>query len=114
VTVVRLPNPQLLQLLRDNVTANIDTVFSAIRHSIPVEHVKAPTAALEYARRLAQRDVSANALVRAYRIGHQEVLKILLEEIRASELDPAPCGCSCAQGRASRRPPGSFTCTSTR
>jgi DNA-binding PucR family transcriptional regulator len=79
---------QLLQLLRDNVTANIDTVFSAIRHSIPVEHVEAPTAALEYARRLAQRDVSANALVRAYRIGHQEVLKILLEEIRASELDP--------------------------
>ncbi|MDZ7882824.1 MAG: helix-turn-helix domain-containing protein [Mycobacterium sp.] len=78
---------QLVQLMRDNVAANIDTVFSAIRHSIPVEHVEAPTAALEYARRLAQRDVSANALVRAYRIGHQEVLRILLEEIRASELD---------------------------
>ncbi len=78
---------QLVQLMRDNVAANIDTVFSAIRHSIPVEHVEAPTAALEYARRLAQRDVSVNALVRAYRIGHQEVLKILLEEIRSSELD---------------------------
>ncbi|MGK2854290.1 MAG: hypothetical protein ACSLE3_09345, partial [Microbacteriaceae bacterium] len=79
---------QLVQLMRDNVAANIDTVFSAIRHSIPVEHVEAPTAALEYARRLAQRDVSVNALVRAYRIGHQEVLKILLEEIQASGLDP--------------------------
>lgn len=79
---------QLVQLMRDNVAANIDTVFSAIRHGIPVEHVEAPTAALEYARRLAQRDISANALVRAYRIGHQEVLKILLEEIRAAELDP--------------------------
>lgn len=79
---------QLVQLMRDNVAANIDTVFSAIRHGIPVEHVEAPTAALEYARRLAQRDVAANALVRAYRIGHQEVLKILLEEIRAAELDP--------------------------
>lgn len=78
---------QLVQLMRDNVAANIDTVFSAIRHGIPVEHVEAPTAALEYARRLAQRDVSANALVRAYRIGHQEVLKILLKEIRDSELD---------------------------
>lgn len=78
---------QLVQLMRDNVAANIDTVFSAIRHSIPVEHVEAPTAALEYARRLAQRDVSANALVRAYRIGHQEVLKILLKEIRESDLD---------------------------
>lgn len=78
---------QLVQLMRDNVAANIDTVFSAIRHGIPVEHVEAPTAALEYARRLAQRDVSANALVRAYRIGHQVVLKILLEELRASGLD---------------------------
>lgn len=78
---------QLVQLLRDNVAANIDTVFSAIRHGIPVEHVEAPTAALEYARRLAQRNVPANALVRAYRLGHQEVLKILLEEIRTAELD---------------------------
>lgn len=78
---------QLVQLMRDNVAANIDTVFSAIRHGIPVEHVEAPTAALEYARRLAQRDVSANALVRAYRIGHQVVLNILLQEVRDSELD---------------------------
>lgn len=79
---------QLVQLMRDNVAANIDTVFSAIRNGIPVEHVEAPTAALEYARRLAQRDIAANVLVRAYRIGHQQVLKILLEEIRVSELDP--------------------------
>jgi len=49
---------------------------------------RAPAAALEYARRLAQREVSANALVRAYRLGHQAVLKTALEEIRASELDP--------------------------
>ncbi|OBF13678.1 helix-turn-helix domain-containing protein [Mycobacterium sp. ACS4331] len=79
---------QFVQLLRDNVAANIDTVFAAIRHGIPVGDVEAPTAALEYARRLAQRDVPANSLVRAYRIGHQEVLKILLEEIRVSDLDP--------------------------
>ncbi|WP_116372565.1 CdaR family transcriptional regulator [Mycobacterium sp. MFM001] len=79
---------QLLQLLRDTVSSNIDTFFSAIRNRIPVEHIEPPAAALEYARRLAQRDVSANALVRAYRLGHQEVLKTALEEIRASELDP--------------------------
>jgi sugar diacid utilization regulator len=78
----------LLQLLRDTVSSNIDTFFSAIRHRIPIEHIEPPAAALEYARRLAQRDVSANALVRAYRLGHQAVLKIALEEIRVSELDP--------------------------
>jgi PucR C-terminal helix-turn-helix domain/GGDEF-like domain len=77
----------LRQLLRDTVSSNIDTFFSAIRHRIPIEHIEPPAAALEYARRLAQREVSANALVRAYRLGHQAVLKIALEEVRASELD---------------------------
>jgi GGDEF-like domain len=77
-----------LQLLRDTVSSNIDTFFSAIRHRIPVNHIEPPAAALEYARRLAQRDVSANALVRAYRLGHEAVLQIALEEIRLSELDP--------------------------
>jgi DNA-binding PucR family transcriptional regulator len=78
----------LLQLLRDTVSSNIDTFFSAIRHRISIKHIEPPAAALEYARRLAQREVSANALVRAYRLGHQAVLKIALEEIRVSELDP--------------------------
>jgi hypothetical protein len=79
---------QLLQLLRDTVAGNIDTFFSAIRNGIPVEHIEAPTAALEYARRLAQREVSANALTRAYRLGHRAALKFVLDEIRASQLAP--------------------------
>jgi hypothetical protein len=79
---------QLLQLLRDTVSSNIDTFFSAVRHRIPIEHIEPPAAAVEYARRLAQHEVSANALVRAYRLGHQAVLKTALEEIRASKLDP--------------------------
>ncbi len=79
---------QLLQLLRDTVAANVDTYFSAIRYNIPVKDVEVPTTALEHARRLAQRDVSANALVRAYRLGHRVALKIVLEEIRAAKLEP--------------------------
>lgn len=78
---------QLLELQRDTVEANVETVFSAIRHTIPIAHVEPPTAALD-ARRLAQRGVSANALVRAYRLGHQEVMRFVLDEIRASSLDP--------------------------
>src|SRR4029077_8885777 len=35
-----------------------------------------------------QRDVSANSLVRAYRLGHREVLNFILDEIRVSKLDP--------------------------
>ena len=47
-----------------------------------------PTAALEHARRLAQRGVTVNALVRAYRLGHKMVLDAVLDEIRASKLEP--------------------------
>jgi DNA-binding PucR family transcriptional regulator len=79
---------QLLQLLRDSVDANVATVFSAIRHAIPIENVELPTAALEHARRLAQRGVTVNALVRAYRLGHKAVLDAVLDEIRASDLEP--------------------------
>lgn len=79
---------QLLKLLRDSVEGNIDTIFSAIQHAIPIEHAEPPTAALEYARRLAQRGVAANALVRAYRLGQQQLLAIVSKEIRALQLDP--------------------------
>jgi hypothetical protein len=50
---------QLLELLHDTVAANMDTFFSSIRHNIPVRNVEPPTAAMEYARRLAQREISA-------------------------------------------------------
>ena len=79
---------QLLQLLRDSIEGNVATVFSAIRHRIPIEKVELPTAAVEHARRLAQRGTTVNALVRAYRLGHKAVLDEVLEEIRASDLEP--------------------------
>jgi len=79
---------QLAQLLKDSVEQNVDTVFTAIRHGIPIENVEPPTAALEHARRLAQRGVSANALIRSYRLGQQKLLDIVLDEVRATDLDP--------------------------
>ena len=79
---------QLLNLLRDSVDANVATVFSAIRHGIPIDKVELPTAALEHARRLAQRGVTVNVLVRAYRLGHKATLDLVLDEIGASNLEP--------------------------
>ncbi|MCW4354252.1 helix-turn-helix domain-containing protein [Hoyosella sp. YIM 151337] len=79
---------QLIELLRDSVEGNITTILSAIQHGIPIEQVEPPTAALEYARRLAQREVSPNALVRAYRVGQQALLRIVLDEVRTSGLSP--------------------------
>ncbi|GFG71110.1 PucR family transcriptional regulator [Mycolicibacter senuensis] len=78
----------LLQLLHETVAANVETYFSAIRHNIPVADIAAPPVALEHARRLAQRGVPVNALVRGYRLGHSMALRVVLEEIRSADLDP--------------------------
>ncbi|MEB3052044.1 helix-turn-helix domain-containing protein [Mycolicibacter sp. MYC123] len=81
-------DPALLGLLHETVAANVDTYFSAIRHNIPVADIAAPAVALEHARRLAQRGVPVNALVRGYRLGHSIALQLVLEEIRAAHLEP--------------------------
>ncbi|CAM3639605.1 PucR family transcriptional regulator [Smaragdicoccus niigatensis] len=78
---------QILALMADTVTANIETVFAALRNRIPMTQIEPPTVAVEYARRLAQRDVHANVMMRAYRIGHQTVLKLMLGELRQVDLD---------------------------
>jgi hypothetical protein len=78
---------ELLALLRDAVQGNLDAFFPAIRHGISIDQVEPPTAALEHARRLAQRGVDADSLVRGYRIGHQAVVGIILDEIRAAQLE---------------------------
>ncbi|WP_067968518.1 PucR family transcriptional regulator [Mycolicibacter icosiumassiliensis] len=79
---------QLLQLLRDTAGSSVESFFSSIRHGIPVRNLEPPTPALEYARRLAQRDVSVNALTRAYRLGHRATLRMVINEIRAANRDP--------------------------
>src|SRR4051794_7551469 len=49
--------------------------------------VEAPAAAIEYARRLAQRGVPIVALVRAYRIGHARFLHWCFEELANEAAD---------------------------
>lgn len=74
-------------LLRASIESNLDTVLHVLQHDIDLDRVHAPAAALEYARRLAQRGVPVNALVRAYRLGLDSGLKWLLSELRAQEHD---------------------------
>lgn len=74
--------------LAASVETNVDTVFHALRYDIPIENVEPPTAALEYARRIAQRGVPMNALVRAYRLGHELVLEFARDAIGDARLDP--------------------------
>lgn len=81
-------DPQLLELLRASVAGNVETVLDAVRYDIGIERVEPPTAAFEYARRTAQHGVPVTSLVRAYRLGQQQLLDYVLDEIRRAALDP--------------------------
>jgi DNA-binding PucR family transcriptional regulator len=78
----------LTGLLAASAEANVETVFHALRYEIAIENVEPPTAALEYARRMAQRGVPMNALVRAYRLGHELVLEFARDAVGDAGLDP--------------------------
>ncbi|TSD93672.1 PucR family transcriptional regulator [Skermania sp. ID1734] len=80
-------DPHLIELLGASVEGNVDAIFRALQYEIPLDRVEPPTAALEYARRLAQRGVPANALVRAYRLGQKALLDIIIQAIRGSDID---------------------------
>ena len=75
-------DPALVELLGTSVEGNVDTLLHALRYDIAVERVEAPTAALEYARRLAQHGVPVNALVRAYRLGQRFMNEAVFAELR--------------------------------
>jgi hypothetical protein len=63
-------------------------MLRALRYHIAVERVEPPTAALEYARRLAQHGVPVNALVRAYRLGQRRLNDLVFAQVRSSDIEP--------------------------
>jgi DNA-binding PucR family transcriptional regulator len=75
-----------IELLGASVEGNVDTLLHALRHDIAVERVEAPTAALEYARRLAQHGVPVNALVRAYRLGQRRMNDLVFQAVRDADI----------------------------
>lgn len=68
-------DPALVELLVGSSGANLETFVHLMRGHMQVKDVHAPVAAVEYARRLAQRGTSPSALLRAYRIGQQLILQ---------------------------------------
>jgi PucR C-terminal helix-turn-helix domain/GGDEF-like domain len=71
----------LLALLASSVDSNVDTCLQIMQHQIDLATVAAPTAAVEYARRLAQRGTPLTALLRAYRLGTARFSDWLLREL---------------------------------
>jgi DNA-binding PucR family transcriptional regulator len=75
-------------LLRSSVYSNVDTCLQVMLHQIDLTDVQAPAAAVEYARRQAQRGTPLTALLRAYRLGHTCFLDWMFREL-ARQVDDA-------------------------
>jgi DNA-binding PucR family transcriptional regulator len=71
----------VLALLASSVHSNIDTCLQIMQHQIDLADVRAPVAAVEYARRQAQRGTPLTALLRSYRLGHACFSDWLLTEL---------------------------------
>ena len=77
----------VLALLASSVDSNVDTVIQIVQHRIDLTAVRAPAAAVEYARRLAQRGTALTALLRAYRVGHACFADWMLKELARQAAD---------------------------
>ncbi len=80
-------DPLILELLRASTESNVETFLHVAQYDIAIDDVTAPSAAVEYARRLAQRGISSNALLRAYRLGQRRVTDWALTEIARAGQD---------------------------
>ncbi|MFI1760720.1 PucR family transcriptional regulator [Streptomyces sp. NPDC020800] len=78
----------VVKILHASIAENVATLLHVFENDIPLDRIEGPAAALEYARRLAQRGVRLHSMVRAYRIGHWRFLQWCLDE-----LDRQGAGC---------------------
>ena len=78
---------QLVQMLRASVDGNVWTIGHILTNDIAIESVQPSTAAVEYAMRLAQRDVQLGSLTRAYYLGQSMVVRRGIDVIEELELD---------------------------
>lgn len=77
-----LGSVEFAALLRASVASNIFTAIQILEgagEDAPSLH--APAAAIDYARRLAQRDVPATALIQAYRVGQSRFIRHCIQEL---------------------------------
>ena len=79
----------LLALLGSSVDGNVETCLQIMQHQIDLADVHAPAAALEEARRRAQRGTPLTALLRAYRLGHTVFLDWVFRELARQAHDDA-------------------------
>jgi hypothetical protein len=79
----------LVDSLSASVLDNVSTVLRVFEVRPDPETVRAPAAAVDFARRLAQHGVPISALLRTYRLGQAAFQQAVLTEIARADLDSA-------------------------
>jgi DNA-binding PucR family transcriptional regulator len=82
----------VVSLLSASLYQNIDTALRIFQHGIDPSRVEAPAAAMEYARRLAQRGTPVIDLIRAYYLGQTAILDHALREATEQAFEPELLG----------------------
>lgn len=86
--IPELPSdPALVELLAASSGGNLESMSHLLRGHIPIDEIRAPGTAVEYARRLAQRGTAPSALLRAYRMGQALVVAWGNEQIAGHAAD---------------------------
>lgn len=70
-------------LLQASTDESVAAALYVLEQGVDPRLLGAPPAAIQYARRLAQRGVPVSALLRAYRLGYSAVIEVLLSELAA-------------------------------
>jgi DNA-binding PucR family transcriptional regulator len=86
--IPELRDEEQIPLLDAGIEGNVTTALYALGHDTPVECVRAPTAALEQARRIAQQGLPVNVLVRIYRLGQRSFTHLALSELKRIDVPP--------------------------
>jgi hypothetical protein len=79
---------RLVEMLEASVDGNVKTIIHILAHHIPTEHLQPTTAATEYALRLAQRDIPAHSLIRAYHMGQNDFFEACFAEVQQLPCTP--------------------------
>jgi hypothetical protein len=79
----------VLTLFASSIDSNVTTCLQIMQHQIDLAGVHAPAAALEEARRRAQRGTPLTAVLRAYRLGHTVFLDWVFRELARQSRDDA-------------------------
>ncbi|WP_329529992.1 hypothetical protein OG568_01960 [Streptomyces sp. NBC_01450] len=77
----------VIKILQASIAENVATLLHVFENDMPLDRIEVPAAALEYARRLAQRGIPLSAMVRAYRISHWRFLQWCLDELNRQDAD---------------------------